>query len=82
MTTQEKPRLPEKKSCDPLLSVVGDRRSSRRRLARSVLQLINNNKTQRRPGDIPGQSRNRAGLGMLRLWVQPLRAVGGISERP
>ena len=41
MTTQEKPRLPEKKSCDPLLSVVGDRRSSRRRLARSVLQLIN-----------------------------------------
>ena len=31
------------------------------------------------PGDSPGQSRNRADLGMLRLWVQPLRAVGGIS---
>ena len=27
------------------------------------------------PGDIPGQSRNCADLGMLRLWVQPLRAV-------
>ena len=33
------------------------------------------------PGDRPGQSRNRADLGMLRLWVQPLRAVGGISQR-